>query len=193
MVKNLFASCFIFIISVVFLFSGCATIKKDTPDYYFQKAKENLKNKNYSGAISYLEKAEKKDLKKNLTPEIFLLSGETYFKKSIEYRDSIIMFDDETKSIYLSYLKNARHYFEKLIEKFPKSELADDAQFNIGVIFDWDELGGVNDFEQALVEYQKVIDNHPGSSAYPKAKARIELINSFYGGIRSTPHDIKKP
>ena len=97
----------------------------------------------------------------------------------------------EDKEIFLNYVNTSREYFERVIKEYPKSDLADDAQFSIGLIYDLDELGGVNDFEQALIEYQKVIDNFPGSSAYPKAKSRIDLIKSIYGELENIPHDIK--
>lgn len=181
----------IFIIPIVFLYSGCATFNKDTPDFYLIQGKSKIKDKDYISAISYLQKVEKIDTNKIFTPESLLLIGKSLFQQSIIYRREIILFSKDTKQVYLNYLRESRGYFERVIKEYPNSSLADDAQFNIGLIFDWDEMGGVNNFAQALIEYQKVIDNYPESSAYSKAKARIELINSFYGGLKDTPHDIK--
>lgn len=192
MLKNRFLGVLISIIYILFFFFGCAALKKESPDFYISQGKLKLKEKDYLSAISYLQKVEAKDPEKKLTPESLLLTGEAFFQHSIVYRQGICLFSKETKEVYLNYLKTSRENFERVIKEYPKSDLADDAQFNIGLIFDWDELGGVNDFELALIEYQKVIDNYPGSSAYPKAKSRIDLIKSFYGELKNSPHDIKK-
>ncbi|MDD5774139.1 MAG: tetratricopeptide repeat protein [bacterium] len=191
MIKNQYKIFIILIIPVIFFHSGCATFKKDTPDSYLTQGKLKLEEKNYLSAISYLQEGEKKDTKNKLKPEILFLIGEAFFQQSIEYHKTIYLFTEEAKTIYFNYLNTSRKYFERVIKEYPKSILAGDAQYNIGVSFDWDEMGGVNDFEKAVTEYQKVIDNYPGSSAYPKAKSRIELIKSIHDNMKDSPHDIE--
>jgi tol-pal system protein YbgF len=56
----------------------------------------------------------------------------------------------------------ARKKFQELIEKFPKSERADNAQFWIGEIYYREKW-----YEKAILEYQKVIENYPKGNKVP--------------------------
>jgi tol-pal system protein YbgF len=56
----------------------------------------------------------------------------------------------------------ARKKFQELIEKFPKSERADNAQFGIGEIYYREKW-----YEKAILEYQKVIENYPKGNKVP--------------------------
>ena len=53
-------------------------------------------------------------------------------------------------------LEYARITFEKLLERYPKSENADNAQFWIAEIYYREKW-----YEKAVLEYQKVIENYP--------------------------------
>lgn len=53
-------------------------------------------------------------------------------------------------------MEGAREEFEKLIQRYPKSENADNAQFWIGEIYYREKW-----YEKAILEYQKVIENYP--------------------------------
>jgi tol-pal system protein YbgF len=53
----------------------------------------------------------------------------------------------------------ARRQFQELIERFPKSQMAGNAQFWIGESFYRDKW-----YEKAILEYQKVIENYPGGN-----------------------------
>ena len=53
-------------------------------------------------------------------------------------------------------LELAREKFQKLIDTYPKSTMADNAQFWIGEIY-YNEKW----YEKAILEYQKVIENYP--------------------------------
>ncbi len=64
---------------------------------------------------------------------------------------------------------NAIITFQQLINDYPDSEYADDAQYYIGYINE-KKLGY---YIQALLEYQKLIDNYPDS----------EFIDDAYLGI----------
>jgi len=88
--------------------------------------------------------------------------------------------------------ENARELFRSYVNQFPKSKLADNAQFWIGEIYYREKW-----YEKAILEYQKVIENYPSGSKTPgallkqgfafvnlndKANARLilkELIRKF--------------
>jgi tol-pal system protein YbgF len=59
---------------------------------------------------------------------------------------------------------SARGKFQELIERFPKSERADNAQFWIGEIYYREKW-----YEKAILEYQKVIENYPKGNKVPAA------------------------
>jgi tol-pal system protein YbgF len=56
-------------------------------------------------------------------------------------------------------LELARERFQKLIETYPKSNMADNAQFWIGEIYYQEKW-----YEKAILEYQKVIENYPNGN-----------------------------
>ena len=56
----------------------------------------------------------------------------------------------------------ARAKFAELIERYPKSERADNAQFWIGEIYYREKW-----YEKAILEYQKVIENYPKGNKVP--------------------------
>ena len=56
----------------------------------------------------------------------------------------------------------ARKKFQELIERYPKSERADNAQFWIGEIYYREKW-----FEKSILEYQKVIENYPTGNKVP--------------------------
>lgn len=57
---------------------------------------------------------------------------------------------------------SARKKFQELIERFPKSERADNAQFWIGEIYYREKW-----YEKSILEYQKVIENYPKGNKVP--------------------------
>ena len=61
------------------------------------------------------------------------------------------------------YVK-ARQRFEQLIQQYPKSEMADNAQFWVAEIFYREKW-----YEKAILEYQKVIENYPDGNKVPAA------------------------
>jgi len=56
-------------------------------------------------------------------------------------------------------LELARERFQKLIDTYPKSNRADNAQFWIGEIYYHEKW-----YEKAILEYQKVIENYPNGN-----------------------------
>jgi len=86
---------------------------------------------------------------------LYPTAGKTQFDKAISY------YNDQ------DYV-NAIIEFEKLLNDFPYSIYADDAQFNIG-----DCYYIISNYYQALIEYQKVIDNYPESDWVDDAQYSI--------------------
>jgi tol-pal system protein YbgF len=70
----------------------------------------------------------------------------------------------------------ARKRFQELIERYPKSENADNAQFWIGEIYYREKW-----YEKAILEYQKVIENYPKGNKVPSALLKQGLAFSNLG------------
>jgi tol-pal system protein YbgF len=70
----------------------------------------------------------------------------------------------------------ARERFQELIERYPKSENADNAQFWIGEIYYREKW-----YEKAILEYQKVIENYPKGNKVPSALLKQGLAFSNLG------------
>ena len=68
----------------------------------------------------------------------------------------------------------ARNKFQELIERFPKSERADNAQFWIGEIYYREKW-----YEKSILEYQKVIENYPKGNKVPASllKQGLAFLN----------------
>jgi tol-pal system protein YbgF len=68
----------------------------------------------------------------------------------------------------------ARNKFQELLEKYPKSERADNAQFWIGEIYYREKW-----YEKAILEYQKVIENYPKGNKVPASllKQGLAFLN----------------
>jgi len=68
----------------------------------------------------------------------------------------------------------ARDKFKELLERYPKSERADNAQFWIGEIYYREKW-----YEKAILEYQKVIENYPKGNKVPASllKQGFAFIN----------------
>ena len=85
---------------------------------------------------------------------------------------------DSEKAIYetarQSYdngeLDKARQHFQKLIQKYPKSENADNAQFWIGESYYREKW-----YERAILEYQTVLEKYPKGNKVPAAMLKQGL------------------
>lgn len=71
---------------------------------------------------------------------------------------------------------NALTTFQQLVNDFPDSQYADDAQYYIGYIYE--KKLGCCYYIQALLEYQKLIDNYPDSSYADDAQ--LGIGNCYY-------------
>jgi tol-pal system protein YbgF len=70
----------------------------------------------------------------------------------------------------------ARKKFEELIQRFPNSEQADNAQFWIGEIYYREKW-----YEKAILEYQKVIEKYPKGNKVPASLLKQGLAFSNLG------------
>lgn len=66
--------------------------------------------------------------------------------------------------------------FDSYIKTFPKSPMADDAQFNIGQSYYLD-----NKYPEAIAAFEKVTANYPGTNAVPDAWYKIGLAYGQLG------------
>lgn len=100
--------------------------------------------------------------KKNLnSPSINELSEEQLY---VQAKQS---FDQED-------LETARQLFEKFLQRYPKSDNADNSQFWIGEIYYREKW-----YEKAVLEYQKVIENYPYGNKVQAAllKQGLSFVN----------------
>lgn len=72
--------------------------------------------------------------------------------------------------------KKARELFKNLIQKFPASDKADNAQFWIA-----DSFYSEKWFEKAILEYQTVIEKYPGTNKVPSAYLKQALAFAEIG------------
>ena len=70
-------------------------------------------------------------------------------------------------------IKVSLENLEKLIEHYPDNTLAAQAQYRMGDIY----MNDLNDFENAILSYQKVVDNYSSSSDASKA---LFMIGYYY-------------
>ena len=68
--------------------------------------------------------------------------------------------------------------FEAFLRAFPRSELADDAQFFIG-----ESQAGQNQFAEAVAAYNQVIQNYPGADKIPEAYYKRAVAQERLGQI----------
>lgn len=76
-------------------------------------------------------------------------------------------------------LEKAIEEFNKFIQKNPKSQWADDAQFDIAQCYEH-----IEEKERAVKEYQKVVDKYPQSELKNSAQYAIDVLEgrvSQYG------------
>jgi tol-pal system protein YbgF len=77
-------------------------------------------------------------------------------------------------------LDTARNNFQELLDRYPKSKSADNAQFWIGEIFYREEW-----YEKAILEYQKVIENYPNGN---KVQASLLKQGFAFYNLKDKPN-----
>ena len=100
--------------------------------------------------------------------ELLLRLGVAYYQRRVLY----LHYNEEDTE---NDLPKADDCFRRIIREFPDDELADNAQFMLG------ELYGncyrclfYNEYEKAVVEYQKLLDRYPESELRERAEQAIE-------------------
>ena len=115
-------------------------------------------------------------MKKPKTAQEYLETGLTQFKKTIvfpkEYHKMSSEEYDEHRKMVISSIDSAIKSYQEIINKYPESRWADDAQFCIATAYfrrgDWDK---------AIEAFQKVITD------YPEAKLEPQTIEEEMLGI----------
>jgi hypothetical protein len=81
--------------------------------------------------------------------------------------------DTET---YRNNYTRAASDFQTVLDKFPQSAAAPEAQFMLGLINDHPHL---NEFDRALEAYRLTMERYPGTAAAEKARLRKEAIEKI--------------
>lgn len=100
--------------------------------------------------------------------------GEGKEKKSLEQ----IEYEKIRQLFVDGELEKAIEELTKFIEKYPKSDWADDAQFDIAQCYEH-----MGEKEKAVKEYQKLVDKYPKSDLVNTAQYAIDLLEgrvSYY-------------
>ena len=80
-----------------------------------------------------------------------------------------------------SDLDRTIRFYNRLIKEYPKSKMADDAQFRIAWIYEEYR----NDKSRAYIEYSKVISNFPKGNVARKAKLRLNKLKKYKPAVTS--------
>jgi outer membrane protein assembly factor BamD len=88
-------------------------------------------------------------------------------------RNKLAKKDFDTGRLYLrlEYYGSALAYFEFILDQYPDSKWAAEAQYGIGQVYE-----GQDNAAEALVAYQKVVTAYPTEKAAEKAMKKIEEI-----------------
>lgn len=86
------------------------------------------------------------------------------------------LFEPARTDYFASQYSSAILGFEAFLRAFPRSELADDAQFFIG-----ESQAGQNQFADAVAAYNLVIQNYPGADRVPDAYYKRGLAQERLG------------
>jgi len=84
------------------------------------------------------------------------------------------LYQSAKKSFDAGEYENAREKFGAFLKKYPKSKVADNAQFWIGETYYREKW-----YEKAILEYQKVIENYPKGNKVPASllKQGLSFLN----------------
>ena len=108
----------------------------------------------------------------NLTP-LNTINGVEKPKDVLVYESSLDLFNDEKYD-------QALISFKSFLETYPRSDLADNAQFWIGECF-----MGLNQYDNAILEFNKVIKNYPNENKVPNAMFRQAVAWQKIGDLTS--------
>jgi tol-pal system protein YbgF len=88
------------------------------------------------------------------------------------------VFEPARTDFFAGQFSSAILGFEAFLRAFPRSELADDAQFYIG-----ESQSGQNQFADAVAAYNQVIQNYPGADKVPDSYYKRGLAQERLGQI----------
>lgn len=147
----------------------------ETTQYQLQKVATQEESR--EADLKRLEKAVQSHLDRivrieeylGLEPSEKLVSSETAQEGAIEEGEEIRETPEElyrrAKELFdQGEYENARELFRSFVNQFPKSKVADNAQFWLGEIYYREKW-----YEKAILEYQKVIENYPDGNKTPSA------------------------
>lgn len=109
-----------------------------------------------------------------------LVGGGCSEKKTVVQRDAQSYFDEGARELAKRHCLKAAELFQKVVINFPGSNLADDAQFNIG-----EAKLCAKEYTEAIFEYQRLVDEYPNSplaatSRYKIATCYAAQSNNIY-------------
>lgn len=103
-----------------------------------------------------------------------LLRSEMEQARKQGWADELLYHIGKTQDEFLRDPVGARRTFAAVLELYPQSPFADDAQLGIAHSFD-----GEGQYWQALEEYQRYCKLFPGSDDYDSIKQRIDVLQKF--------------
>jgi tetratricopeptide (TPR) repeat protein len=134
--------------------------KKDPPELYFKSGIEYYKNEDYENSLKNFKYAYEKDVK----PEYLLWIGKAY--RQLNESDQMFKM------------------MKKIVKKYPESEVADDALFEMA--FSYQKK---NNYHNAIETYRRVIEQYPFGVSYSNGVKFIEIarkqIRIMRGEIKS--------
>ena len=134
--------------------------KKDPPELYFKSGIEYYKNEDYENSLKNFNYAYEKDVK----PEYLLWIGKAYRQ--------------------LNNLDQMFRIMKDIVKKYPESDVADDALFEMAFSYQKD-----NNYHEAIETYVRVIEQYPFGVSYSNGVKFIELaqkqIRIMRGEIKS--------
>lgn len=140
----------------------------------------------------------KEDMENRLTPvteklqkvetELSELKRQAAEAKSQEMeRSPEVLYQRSLDAFKASDMTKARTMFQRFLELHPKHELAANARYWVGETYYSEK-----NFEQAILEFQEVIKNFPGSDKVPAAMLKQGMAFKEIGDVKSARFILKK-
>lgn len=141
--------------------------KQQSEENKLEKAEETLKKL----IVNYA--------KSKVVDDALILLGQNEIAKAMRLHRNNQLLSAEQKAVFLKYYKAAADYFNQVIRDYPENDTPAQAKYSLAKIYDLDRIGGLNNFERAIKEYNIVIDEYPGTYWADRAKQRLEVLEQF--------------
>jgi tol-pal system protein YbgF len=125
-------------------------------------------------APSPLPQPAQEESKEEKPPEVVSVTDKDIYKKAFDAMES-------------GDLETAKQLFETLVNKFPKSSLADNSLYWIGEIY-----YSHNDYQTALTYFKRVVDEYPSENKVPAAMLKMGLCYKGMGDLENARQVLKK-